>query len=234
MNADTVLIAIPARGGSKRLRRKNLAPLGGKPMLAWTIEAAIASELAQEVFVCTEDEEIARVAEARGAAVYRIPASMAGDEVSSTTPCLALHDELVRSGRSFDLILNLQPTSPLRGAGDIRGAHSRLQSSGADFLVSVTPIDPHYFHWAVVEKEGGFEMYFGAQFLMERPRLPPVWRPNGAIKLARAARLKEVGNYFGKPLAAYPMPEERSIHVATAFDLACAETMLAEGRHVQA
>jgi len=234
MKTDTVLIAIPARGGSKRLPRKNLLPLGGKPMIAWTIEAAIASELSGEVFVCTEDEEIARVAREHGAVVYRIPAAMAGDEVSSTTPCLALYEELIRSGRRIDFILNLQPTSPLRNAADIRGAGARILEAGADFLVSVTPIDPHYFHWAVVEKEGGYEMYFGKQFLLERHRLPPVWRPNGAIKLARAARLVEGGNYFGKPLAAYQMPEERSIHVATAFDLACAETMLAGGTHVPA
>ena len=203
-------------------------------MLVWTIEAAIASELAPRVHVCTEDAEIARVAAEHGAEVYRIPPEMAGDEVSSTVPCLALHDELVRAGGSIEFIFNLQPTSPLRGAADLRGAYQRLLEAKADFLVSVTPIDPHYFHWAVVEKEGGYEMYFGKQFLLERPRLPPVWRPNGAIKLARAARLKETGNYFGKPLAAFPMPEERSIHVATAFDLTCAGAMLAGRGRVQA
>ncbi len=230
----SVLLAIPARGGSKRLPRKNLAMVGGKPMIVHTIEAALASGVAAEAWVCTEDREIARTALDHGAEVFTIPDSMAGDEVSSTVPCLALHDELRRKGAPHDLIFNLQPTSPLRTAEDIRRSLGTLLESGADFLVSVTAIDPHYFHWAVVEKEGGWEMYFGRGFLRERTQLPPVHRPNGAIKLARAVRLAETGNYFGKPLAVHPMPEERSIHVATAFDLACAETMLARREHVPA
>jgi CMP-N-acetylneuraminic acid synthetase len=229
-----VLLAIPARGGSKRLARKNLAVLDGRPMIAHTIEAAIESGLSRETWVVTEDAEIARVAEIHGARVFPIPLEMAGDEVSSTTPCLALHDHLRRQGASIDLIFNLQPTSPLRTARDIRESHRTLTESGADFLVSVTFIDPHYFHWAVVEKGGGWEMYFGKEFLRERTRLPPVFRPNGAIKLARAARLEETGNYFGKPLAVHVMPEERSIHVATEFDLRCTEAMITRRAHVPA
>lgn len=225
---NNILIAIPARGGSKRLVRKNLALLGGKPMIAHTIVEALKSEIASDVYVCTEDEEIASVAKEYGAKVFSIPVSMADDEVSSTIPCLHLYDRLIAAGSRFDYIFNLQPTSPLRNAGDIRNALDTLTISNADFLVSVTPIDPHYFHWAVRDKGKGWEMYFGKEFMKERTMLPPVFRPNGAIKLGKALRAKEDGNFFGAPLAAYLMPEERSIHVATSFDLVCAQAMFNE------
>ena len=195
-------------------------------MLAYTIEAAIKSALASEVFVCTEDEEIARVAEYYGARVFPIPESMAGDEVSSTVPCLSLYEKATRDGQVIDYIFNLQPTSPLRTEYDIRRAVEILTQSGADFLVSATPIDPHYFHWAVVEEQGNWKMFFGEEFMKERTMLPPVFRPNGAIKLGRAIRVQKAGHFFGHPLTVHMMPEERSIHVATAFDLACVRAML--------
>lgn len=225
-NPEGILLAIPARGGSKRLPRKNLILLNERPILAYTIEAAIKSELTNKVFVCTEDEEIAHVAKNNGAIVFPIPKSMAEDEVSSTVPCLTLYEKLAGEGQVIDYIFNLQPTSPLRTGEDVRRAFDTLIQSNADFLVSATPIDPHYFHWSVVEEQGNWKMFFGEAFMKERTMLPPVFRPNGAIKLGRASRVKESGHFFGHPLTVYMMPEERSIHVATEFDLACARAML--------
>lgn len=227
---DQVLIAIPARGGSKRLPRKNVALLAGKPMIVHTIAAALESGLTEHVYVCTEDDEIAAIAEHHGAKVFAIPMEMADDEVSSTTPCLALHEALASRGVGIGYIFNLQPTSPLRDSTDIVDSLETLRLSRSDFLVSATPIDPHYFHWALVDRGETWEMYFGKEYLRERTQLPPVYRPNGAIKLARAQSLVTTGNYFGSPLAVHMMPEERSIHVATDFDLTCAEAMLAADR----
>lgn len=194
-------------------------------MIAHTIRAAIEARLAEQVYVCTEDDEIAAVAEAYGAVAFRIEASMAGDEVSSTVPCLALYDALTGQGLRSEFLFNLQPTSPLRNGDDIRRAFEVLTVSRADYLVSVTPVDPHYFQWVVVPGEGGWRMYFGDRFLKERTELPPVFRPNGAIKLGRAARVRQTGHFFGQPLAVLEMPEERSVHIATAFDLACARAL---------
>jgi CMP-N-acetylneuraminic acid synthetase len=143
---SNVLLVIPARGGSKRLARKNTALLGGVPMICHTIAAALEAGLADRPFVCTEDEQIARIAEAAGAEVFAIPESMAGDEVSSTVPCLALYEHLRLAGWKADFIFNLQPSSPLRSADDISAALEQLVRCEADFLVSVAPIDPHCFH----------------------------------------------------------------------------------------
>lgn len=222
-----ILIAIPARGGSKRLFRKNLADLHGKAMMSHTISAAIDAGLCDDVFVCTEDEEIASVAKRDGAKVFQIPESMAGDLVSSTVPCLELYDSLKRDGKEIDYIITLQPTSPLRTGEDIKSSFDVMQASRSDYLVSVTPIDPHYFHWAFTEKNGAWGMFFGKEFMKERLLLPPILRPNGAIKIAKTDKLKETENFLfhDYPIAVYVMPEERSIHVATTFDLVCARAV---------
>lgn len=218
-----VLLAVPARGGSKRLPRKNVLDVHGVPMIVHTIEAAQKTGLAKEVFVCTDDEQIAAIAREVGALVYMIPEEMAADDISSTTPVLKLLEDLEPAyGLSQpDFIFNLQPTSPLRGAEDILGTLEALEQDGADFAVSVTEIDPHYFHWALQQEDSNWRMYFNDQYLKERIYLPTVMRPNGAVKLARTDALVKTGHYFGSPLTVYAMPEERSIHVATDFDLTC-------------
>jgi CMP-N-acetylneuraminic acid synthetase len=229
MSSGEILLAIPARGGSKRLKRKNLLPLGGVPMLVHTIIAAQRSNLSANVYVCTEDEAIAGCAEAHGAKVFRMAPEFAGDLVSSTVPCLQLAESLLNDGRRIDFLFNLQPSSPLRTATDLQDSLVQLKSQNADYLVSATPIDPHYFHWALQEKAAGWEMYFGTEFLKERPLLPVMMRPNGAIKLARFDAIKKTGNFFGKKLAIHVMPEERSIHVATEFDYICSQAVFKAG-----
>jgi CMP-N,N'-diacetyllegionaminic acid synthase len=222
-----MMCAIPARGGSKRLARKNLRELAGKPLIAYSIEAARESGFA-EVYVCTEDQEIADVAVRYGAIVPRLmPADLCGDLVASHVPCQFLAAELGKAGRSFESLLCLQPSSPLRSAEDIRGAVNLFNQGNYDFVVSVTPVDPHYFHWAVVPSgESYWKMYFGSQFLKERPLLPVVCRPNGSIKIADLSALKTSGNFFGERLGVFETPEEHSVHVATEFDLAVCEAVL--------
>ena len=223
----SVLVAIPARGGSKRLPKKNLKNLHGKPMIAYSIEAAIEAGLSSDVWVCTEDQEIADVSRKYGAKIFEIPPEMAEDDISSTVPCLALHSHLELSeGKQYEYLFNLQPTSPLRTQNDIIASYETIRESGKSFLVSVTSIDPHYFHWALQKQEDDWQMYFRSKYMKERIYLEEMYRPNGAIKLAKSEQLKKHGNYFGKDLTVFIMPEERSIHVGTEFDFKCAEAML--------
>jgi len=216
------LCVIPARRGSKRLPEKNVAQLGGRPMLAWTIDAALESSLFDRVLVSTEDSAFAELTRELGATPHARPLELAGDLVSATDVCL----DALEAHRGYDAVVCLQPTSPLRTSGDVRGAWERFLVSGADFLVSVTPIDPHYFHWAVEPEGEWWHMVFGDRYLIERPLLPPVHRPNGAIKIGRSGPLRERRDFFGPHLAAYEMPEERSVHVAEPFDLLLAESLL--------
>jgi len=220
------LCVIPARRGSKRLPHKNLQLLDGKPMLSYTIAAALGSGVFDRVYVSTEDQEIARAAEATGATPHSRPIELAGDLVSVTEVCLEVEQSLRSRGDAYNAIVCLQPSSPLRNSDDVRVSWELFVASGADYLVSITPIDPHYFHWAVHETPQGWEMYFGDKFMLERPLLPPVFRPNGAIKIALTRALRATRNFFGKSLKVYEMPEDRSVHVAERFDFEVAEHLL--------
>lgn len=222
------LCAIPARAGSKRLPGKNLRPLAGKPLLAHTIECARHSGLFDAVFVCTEDDAIARVAREHGAQVpLLMEPDLCGDLAPSHAPCQRLAAWLDEQGRAVDTLVCLQPTSPLRSIEDLREAVTRFEQGDLDFLVSVTPIDPHYFHWAVRPSDAGsWEMFFGDRFMRERSLLPSVHRPNGSIKIARLAALRATGHFFGPRLGVVETPEERSVHVATEFDLRLCESFL--------
>ena len=228
--AEPLLCAIPARGGSKRLPRKNLRALAGKPLIAHTIEAARQSGLFDRIYVCTDDEETAGVARRYGAVVpLMMPADLCGDLVASHIPCQHLAAYLAENGQATDTLVCLQPTSPLRTAGDIQAAVSKFQDGDFDFLVSVTPLDPHDFHWAVVPNGDRYwRMYFGNQYVKERPLLPPVFRPNGSIKIARLKALAQTGHFFGERMGVIETPAQRSVHVAVEFDLKLCELLLAE------
>ena len=222
-----MICTIPARAGSKRLPRKNMRELAGKPLIAYSIEAAQRSGLFDQVYVCTEDEQIARTARQFGASVPElVPEELCGDLVASHIPCQYIAARLP-APEPIDSLLCLQPSSPLRSAQDIRDAVDRFSEGQFDFLVSVTPVDPHDFHWAVVPGEGAYwKMFFGTQHLKERPLLPPVYRPNGSIKIAKLNALAAAGNFFGERLGVTETPFERSVHVVMEFDLKLCETIL--------
>lgn len=195
-------------------------------MLVYSLEAAQESGLFTRVYVSTEDEEIAVVAEKYGAVVHRRPLELAGDSVSATDVCLEVYESHRANGERYDALVCLQPSSPLRTAGDIRASWDRFCAEKADYLVSVTPIDPHYFHWAVHQQGESWEMVFEDRYLMERQFLPPVYRPNGSIKIGRIDALQKRRSFFGPCLAIFETPEERSVHVATQFDFDVAEHLL--------
>lgn len=227
---DGILCTIPARGGSKRLPRKNLRKLAGKPLIAYTIETAQQSGLFENVYVCTDDEEIAGIAREYNASVpILMPAELCGDLVASHVPCQYLAAHLAKNGRTAQTLVCLQPTSPLRVADDLRAAMNRFQDHDFDSVVSVTPLDPHDFHWAVVPNGDDYwRMYFGNQYMKERPLLLPVYRPNGSIKIARLKALEQTGHFFGERLGVIETPVERSVHVAVEFDLRLCEQLLSE------
>jgi CMP-N-acetylneuraminic acid synthetase len=200
-------------------------------MIAYSIEAARDSGFG-DVYVCTEDAQIAEIAASYGALVPRLmPEDLCGDLVASHVPCQFMASEMAKAGHSFESLLCLQPSSPLRSADDIRGAVELFNKGTFDFVVSVTPIDPHDFHWAVVPATAPYwKMFFGTQYMKERPLLPVVCRPNGSIKIAKLSVLGTVGNFFGERLGVFETPEVRSVHVATEFDLTICEAILNEGR----
>ena len=219
---------IPARLGSKRIPKKNLRLCGGKPLVAHSIEAALRSGLFERVYVCTEAEEIATVATAHGAVARLVDPALCGDLVPSWKPCVELVTQLDAEGGSFRDLLCLQPTSPLRSPDDILRGVQRFYDEGVDFVLSVTEIDPHYFHWAL-RCDDGWRMVFGDDYMIERPLLPKRYRPNGSIKIANVAALRSTGHFFGPSLSCVDTPEERSVHVGVELELQLADFLLRGG-----
>ncbi|BCN32515.1 acylneuraminate cytidylyltransferase family protein [Anaeromicropila herbilytica] len=212
------LCVIPARSGSKGLKDKNILDLCGKPVIAYTIQACLNSGIFDEVFVATDSEEYAEIALKYGANVpFMEPKDIAKDEISSTEPVIYFYNQLKKH---YDLLWCMQPTSPLRDIEDILGANLLMQqNSKCDFVLSTTPIDPHYFHWALEDTKDGFtELCLGNKMLVDRKYLNPVYRPNGAIKVGRTEKVLQYRNYFGKNIMRVTMPEERSIHIRNQLD----------------
>lgn len=127
---------IPARGGSKRLPRKNIAPLWGQPLIAWAIRACEQSEYVDACYVSTEDDEVAEVAEGLGAQIIQRPAALAGDAIFK-------QDVIVHAAEQFDpkpgIVISLQANSPQICAADLDGAIRKLQETGANEIFSVGP-----------------------------------------------------------------------------------------------
>ena len=216
----TVVALIPARGGSKGIPRKNLAPLAGKPLVAWTVEAALAARTPVRAVVSTDDGEIATVAAALGAGVLVRPEELAADETPMLDVVLHAADAL----GDADVLVVLQPTSPLRRAEHVDAAVALLAETGADCVVSVVEV-PHAFRpGKLLAVEDGRVRALGDEPLHRD--LAPLYARNGPAVLAlRVDGLAERGLYGGDVRALVMEPAD-SIDVDSAFDLRLAESLL--------
>jgi len=204
-----VLGIIPARGGSKGIPGKNVRSLGGKPLLAWTAESALAARRLSRVVLTTDDERIAEVGRACGLEVpFLRPAELAQDDTPTLPVLQHAVAELERAGDRFDAICLLQPTSPFRAAGDIDGCIELLESEGLDAVVSMLPVPPeHNPHWVYFrDDEGLLRLATGeAQPIPRRQELPSAFHRDGAVYVTRRGVLMEGNSLFGKRLGGYLM-----------------------------
>jgi CMP-N,N'-diacetyllegionaminic acid synthase len=220
------LAIIPARGGSKRLPRKNLMPLNGKPLIAYTIEAALESGVFERVCVSTEDEEIAEVARKYGAEVpFMRPAALASDSATNVQVCLHALDFYKEHEQLYKLYYLLQPTSPLRTPEDITQALALLGNSDADSVVSVVPWE-HPPFWALDLQDGFILPHWGEGSLVSTQQLPELWRPTGAIFIGTASILRGKQNLYTSRTLGYEMPPSRSVDIDSFYDWHLAEYLL--------
>jgi len=224
----TILGLIPARGGSKSLPRKNIRPLLGKPLIAWTIEQALVSKYLDRVVVSTDDEKVANISKKYGAeGPFMRPKELATDEAKGIDVVLHAIDWIEKSGNSYDLIMLLQPTSPLRTSEDIDKAIKLLFSKKAQAVVSVCEAE-HHPYWSNILPENGCMRDFIKTENMNKNRqeLPVFYRLNGAIYLACWDYLKNERSFFGKNTFAYIMPKERSIDIDNEVDFELARILM--------
>jgi CMP-N-acetylneuraminic acid synthetase len=226
-----ILGIIPARGGSKGIPRKNLAPLGGKPLIAWTCEAARASQRLTRTVVSTDDEEIAETARQLGMEVpFMRPAHLAGDDTPMVDVLLDLVATLgTKAQYRPDVVVLLQPTSPLRRAEHIDGVVDLLTSSGAGSVVTVLPV-PHQFTPASLLRLEGDRVkpYGDATGPLRRQDKPLLYARNGpAVVAVRTTVLLADGSLYGRDTRGFVMSREASLDVDERFDLEIAERLLA-------
>jgi CMP-N,N'-diacetyllegionaminic acid synthase len=222
-----LLALIPARGGSRGVPRKNVREIAGKPLIAWTIEAALAARWIDRVVVTTDDEEIAAVSRTAGAEIpFLRPAELAADETPGIAPVFHALEALP----SYDEVLLLQPTSPLRGASDIEALLMLARETNAPSVVSVTEPDCHPA-WMFRLGEGGrLARIGGDETAARRQDLTPVYALNGAMYFARADWLRETGGFIGPNTLGYVMDAERSIDIDTPLDWRIAEFLLGQAQ----
>ena len=220
-----VLAIIPARGGSKGLPRKNLLPLGGLPLLAWTVRAALGAPCVVRTVVSTDDDEIAEVARQLGAEVpFRRPAELASD--NSTTGDVVAH-VLESLGWKGPAVL-LQPTSPFRTASDIEAAYTLWQQSGAPGCVSICAVVESPWLMFGMAGDGRLQRLLPEPPLgLRRQDLPSAFKLNGALYFLNGAQFMKDRCFLHPETVGYEMPPVRSLDIDTAADLAEAEELLA-------
>jgi len=224
----TILGLIPARGGSKGLPRKNIRPLLGKPLIAWTIEQALASKYLDMVIVSTDDEKIAEISRKYGAELpFMRPKKLATDEARGIDVVLHAMDQIEENDKPYDLLILLQPTSPLRTSEDIDKAIELLFLKKAQTIVSVCEVDHHPYWSNILPKNGCMKDFIKAEIMNKnRQELPVFYRLNGAIYLAYWDYLKEQKSFLGKETFAYIMLQERSIDINKEIDFKLAEALM--------
>ena len=228
------LIIIPARGGSKGIPRKNIKPLGGRPLIAYSIDVAqrIVHSLGlpdTNIILSTDDEEIAAVSENCGLRVpYRRPASLATDTAGSREVILDAMDHAESNGTEFDCVVLLQPTSPFRTVRDVEECMRLYATHRPDMAVSVkeASANPYYNCFETDSATGALHISKGSGQLTRRQDAPKAWEFNGAVYVINPDSIRRM------PLGSFPirlpyaMPAERSVDLDTPLDWIVAEALI--------
>jgi pseudaminic acid cytidylyltransferase len=210
---------IPARGGSKRLPRKNVIDFLGRPIIAYTIEAALQSDLFAEVVVSTEDAEIATVAAKYGAKVDRRRCDLARDESTVVEVCIDYLDREVAARRNWRTMTCLYATAPLRNADDICSTMALLDPHNCSFAMAVTTYE-HYPHQALQLAADRTLLPMWPDLVNRRASDLPVLRAcNGSTYAVDVAEFRHARTFYGPRLKGYDMPRHRSIDIDTQEDL---------------
>lgn len=226
-----ILCVIPVRGGSKGIPRKNLKPISGKPLVAWTIEqaldakTALAPEIELDVVVSTDDKELADVAREYGAEVpFMRPAELAED-TTATEPVIEHAIEFMsHEGRRPDAVMLLQATSPVRLPGTLERAVRQFATSDSDSMVGVIPIGP--FIWAATEPPT-------AQYeVMARPRRQELtretfrYRENGSMYITKTEIYEEFHNRLAGKIELFMLEDIEGVDIDAPIDFSLAEHQL--------
>lgn len=234
MSGPLVLAVITARGGSKGIPAKNIQPLGGKPLIQYTIDAARRSHYISDTIVSTDSAAIADVARSCGAPVpFLRPAALSGD----ATPHLPVLQHAVSEmeamrGITYGYVVTLQPTSPFRLPEDIDGTIGLLLSSDADSAVSVCEVDAGCHPVKAKRLEGRRLLPYSVAEIegTRRQDLPPAYKRSSAVYVSRRDLIVKENRIYGDHVVGYVVPRDRSIDIDSPLDWIVAEYMLEQLR----
>jgi CMP-N,N'-diacetyllegionaminic acid synthase len=212
---STALAVIPARGGSKGLPRKNALPLAGIPLVVHALRAAAQAETLTRTVVSTDDREIAALARAEGAEVIDRPAELSDDEAHTEQ---ALQHALELLGDTFDYVVTLEPTSPLRTAATIDRCVRLADASGAGSIVTVVEVRDNLGRLT----DGQFEP-LDPSAPRRRQERAPLYREVGTVYVTRTSSLLRTGAVLSAPIHAVVVDDEEGIDINTPLDFIIAE-----------
>ena len=221
-------MVIPARGGSKRLPRKNVLSLAGKPLICWTIETALATDFDARILVTSDDEEILGLAqgyESQGVIAHRRPTELASDTASTADALVDAVQAEQKAGYAPEILVLLQPTSPLRNAEDVLSAFNVFEETGcSDTVVGVCELE-HPTAW--VGQIGDDSSFTGIDLSGKRSQdYQEEYRLNGAVYVVRAEVLVGKRSLFTPQLRASVMPRIRSFDIDEEIDFRVCESLI--------
>jgi N-acylneuraminate cytidylyltransferase/CMP-N,N'-diacetyllegionaminic acid synthase len=223
-----ILAIIPARGGSKGIPYKNIKLLSGKPLISWTIKEAIGSKYIDKVIVNTDSFKIAEIAKRYKAQVpFLRPKKLGTDKASSIDVILHTIQWFQKRMHVFDIIILLQPTSPLRGRCDIDAAIEALFKKKAKAIVSVTEAGCSPLLMNILPKDGNMKDFIDKKIMNSgRQDLPGYYQLNGAIFIGFSSYIIKNKGFYGDRTFAYIMPRERSVDIDDIVDFKLAGALL--------
>ena len=225
MHDSQAVAIIPARGGSKRLPRKNVLPFNGRPIIEYTIEAALESGCFDRVIVSSEDDEILEVASGAGAEIDRRSNELSGDAATVVDVCAEFLQRESSDGRGYARLAALYATSPMRNAEDIRSTMSLLDEACCDFAVAATQYS-HYAHQALsFSKDQSVKPLWPESYEKRPAEIGEVVAGNGSTYCAKVEPFLKLRSFMGPSTRAHVMPMSRSIDIDTIDDFHLSECL---------
>lgn len=205
---------------------KNVLPLCGKPLIAWTIEAAQECGLFDVILVTSDDQEVLDIAASLGVSPLLRPPELASDTASTLDVVLHALHHLHEEGQDFGSVALLQATSPMRDAHDIQGAYAKYEQANANCVISVSPVE-HPVEWTMeLGADANLDKFTETIRQARSQDLPQRYRLNGAICITNAERLMETKSFMPSPAFAYKMPPEKSVDIDTGIDFELSRCLL--------
>ena len=219
----SIIAIIPARGGSKGLPGKNIKTLASLPLIAHSIINAKKAKLVDQIYVSTDDRQIAKISRKYGAEIIDRPELLANDTASSESALIHAVEQIESTGIEIDLVVFLQCTSPIRTSQDIDNAINKVRTESADSLLSVSP--NHRFLWQEVDgiaKSINYDYHRRSR----RQDMQPQYVENGSIYIFKPWVLKELNNRLGGKISLFEMSEAASWEIDSLLDFEIAESLL--------